>query len=83
VIPIAHADGRYIAEEATLDRLEGEGQVVLRYRENPNGSMRDIAGIVNEAGNVMGLMPHPERVSDPALGRMGGWPIFQSLMEAA
>jgi phosphoribosylformylglycinamidine synthase len=82
-IPIAHADGRYVAEETTLDRLEGEGQVVLRYKENPNGSARDIAGLVNEGGNVMGLMPHPERVSDPSLGRMDGWPIFQSLMEAA
>ena len=88
VIPIAHADGRFVADEATLDRIEGEGQVVLRYKDNPNGSARDIAGIVNEAGNVMGMMPHPERAADPSLGRhgnerMGGWPIFQSLMEAA
>ncbi len=83
VIPVAHADGRYIADEAELDRLEGEGRVVLRYKDNPNGSARDIAAIMNEGGNVMGMMPHPERVADPSLGRMGGWAIFQSLAEAA
>jgi phosphoribosylformylglycinamidine synthase len=88
VIPVAHADGRFIADEPTLDRIEGEGQVVLRYKDNPNGSARDIAGIVNEGGNVMGMMPHPERVADASVGRpgnerRGGWPIFQSLMEAA
>jgi phosphoribosylformylglycinamidine synthase len=82
-IPVAHADGRYYADEATLDRLEGEGQVVLRYFDNPNGSARDIAGLVNAQGNVMGMMPHPEREADPMLARMGGWPIFQSLAEAA
>jgi phosphoribosylformylglycinamidine synthase len=83
VIPVAHGDGRYVADDATLDRLEGDGRVVFRYLENPNGSMRDIAGIINERGNVMGLMPHPERVSDPVLGATGGAAIFQSLMEAA
>ncbi len=83
VIPVAHADGRYIADEAELDRLEGEGRVVLRYKDNPNGSARNIAAIMNEGGNVMGMMPHPERVADPSLGRMGGWAIFQSLAEAA
>jgi len=83
VIPVAHADGRYIADEATLDRLEGEGRVVLRYKDNPNGSARDIAAVVNDRGNVMGMMPHPERVSDPSLDRMGGWGVFQSLVEAA
>lgn len=82
-IPIAHADGRYYADDAMLDRLEGDGQVVLRYLDNPNGSARDIAGIVNARGNVMGMMPHPERESDPTLGRLGGWPIFQSIAEAA
>jgi phosphoribosylformylglycinamidine synthase len=82
-LPIAHADGRYIADEATLDRLEGEGRVALRYRDNPNGSARDIAAILNDRGNVMGMMPHPERASDPSLGRMDGWAIFQSLAEAA
>jgi len=82
-IPIAHGDGRYIADEDTLDRLENEGRVVFRYKNNPNGSMRDIAGIVNERGNVMGMMPHPERASDEALGRTGGWALFQSLAQAA
>ncbi|MBS0386209.1 MAG: phosphoribosylformylglycinamidine synthase subunit PurQ [Proteobacteria bacterium] len=82
-IPIAHGDGRYIADEKTLDELEGEGRVVFRYLDNPNGSMRDIAGIVNARGNVMGMMPHPERASDPVLGRTGGAAIFQSLLEAA
>jgi phosphoribosylformylglycinamidine synthase subunit PurQ / glutaminase len=82
-IPIAHGDGRYVADEETLDRLEGEGRIVFRYLANPNGSARDIAGLINDRGNVMGLMPHPERASDPALGRTGGAAIFQSLMEAA
>ena len=83
VIPVAHGDGNFYADEATLDRIEGEGQVVFRYLDNPNGSARDIAGIVNTRGNVMGMMPHPERVADPQLGRLGGAPVFQSLMEAA
>jgi phosphoribosylformylglycinamidine synthase len=82
-IPIAHGDGRFIADEATLDELEGEGRVVFRYLDNPNGSARNIAGIINARGNVMGLMPHPERASDPVLGRTGGTAVFQSLMEAA
>jgi phosphoribosylformylglycinamidine synthase len=82
-IPIAHGDGRFIADEDVLDRIEGEGRVVFRYRDNPNGSARNIAGITNERGNVMGMMPHPERASDPVLGRTGGAPVFQSLMEAA
>jgi phosphoribosylformylglycinamidine synthase len=82
-IPIAHGDGRYIADDATLDELEGEGRVVFRYLDNPNGSMRDIAGIVNARGNVMGMMPHPERASDPVLGRTGGAAVFQSLLETA
>jgi len=82
-IPIAHADGRFVADEDTLDRIEGEGRVVFRYLQNPNGSARDIAGIVSERGNVMGMMPHPERASDPALGRTGGTAVFQSLLEAA
>ena len=82
-IPIAHGDGRFVADEDVLSRIEGEGQVVFRYLENPNGSARDIAGIVNARGNVMGMMPHPERASDPVLGRTGGAAVFQSLMEAA
>ncbi len=83
MIPVAHGDGRYYADEDTLDRIESEGRVVFRYLANPNGSARDIAGIVNERGNVLGMMPHPERVSDPSLGRLGGAAVFQSLMEAA
>jgi len=82
-IPIAHGDGRYIADDTTLDELEGEGRVVFRYLDNPNGSMRDIAGIMNARGNVMGMMPHPERASDPVLGRTGGAAVFQSLLETA
>lgn len=82
-IPIAHGDGRFVADVDTLDRLEGEGRVVFRYLNNPNGSARDIAGVMNERGNVMGMMPHPERASDPALGRTGGTAVFQSLFEAA
>jgi phosphoribosylformylglycinamidine synthase I len=82
-IPIAHGDGRFVADDATLDRIEGEGRVVFRYIDNPNGSARDIAGIINDRGNVMGMMPHPERASDPVLGRIGGRAVFESLMEAA
>jgi phosphoribosylformylglycinamidine synthase subunit PurQ / glutaminase len=90
VLPIAHGDGRYSADAETLDRLEGEGQVVLRYapdaleaREayNPNGSMRDIAGIINSAGNVIGMMPHPERAVDPLLGPADGLPLFESILQ--
>lgn len=82
-IPIAHGDGRFVADEDTLDRLEGDGRIVFRYRDNPNGSARDIAGIINDRGNVLGMMPHPERASDERLGRTGGIGVFQSLMEAA
>ena len=88
-IPIAHGEGRYTADDATLDRLEGNGQVVFRYvneageiddRSNPNGSMRAIAGIVNERGNVLGMMPHPERAVDPLLGSADGLPLFESIL---
>jgi phosphoribosylformylglycinamidine synthase len=82
-IPIAHGDGRFVADEETLNRVEGEGQVIFRYLANPNGSARDIAGVMNARGNVMGMMPHPERASDPELGRIGGTAVFQSLLEAA
>jgi phosphoribosylformylglycinamidine synthase subunit PurQ / glutaminase len=89
-IPIAHGEGRYVADTDTLERLEGEGRVVFRYVNargerdpgaNPNGSMNDIAGIVSEAGNVLGMMPHPERASDPLLGSDDGLAIFQSVLE--
>lgn len=82
-MPIAHAGGRYVATDHELDVLQGEGRVVLRYLDNPNGSARDIAGIVDSRGNVMGLMPHPERAADPAFGGLGGQPILQSILEAA
>jgi len=90
-IPIAHHDGNYFADEDILDRLEGEGRVAFRYCDasgdpnrdaNPNGSRRNIAGIYNETGTVLGLMPHPERLSDPALGGTDGKPMFTSLNEA-
>ena len=80
--PIAHGEGCYIADERTLDQLEAEDRVVLRYLENPNGSMRDIAGILNEGRNVMGLMPHPEDVTEPLLGSTDGLVIFQSMVSA-
>jgi phosphoribosylformylglycinamidine synthase len=90
VLPIAHGDGRYSADDETLDRLEGEGRVVFRYAPsaleaeeayNPNGSMRDIAGIVNGAGNVLGMMPHPERAVDALLGSADGLPLFESILQ--
>jgi phosphoribosylformylglycinamidine synthase len=80
-MPIAHGEGRYVADPAVLDRLEGEGRVIFRYvGHNPNGSTRDIAGIINEAGNVLGLMPHPERVVDTRLGSTDGLALFTSLL---
>jgi phosphoribosylformylglycinamidine synthase len=79
--PVAHADGNFFADRATLERLEGEGRVAFRYAEgtNPNGSLNDIAGVLNERGNVLGLMPHPEDLTDPAHGGLDGLPLFQSL----
>jgi phosphoribosylformylglycinamidine synthase len=84
VFPVAHGDGNYYADKETLDRLEGEGRVLFRYApgENPNGSARNIAGIINEKRNVLGLMPHPERVVDPMLGGTDGRAMFESLIEA-
>ncbi|MCC6241482.1 MAG: phosphoribosylformylglycinamidine synthase subunit PurQ [Gemmatimonadaceae bacterium] len=90
-IPIAHGDGRYTADADTLARIEGEGQVVFRYvnsrgevtdAANPNGSMRSIAGIVNSGGNVLGMMPHPERAMDAALGSTDGVALFASLLDS-
>ncbi len=77
---VGNGEGNFFADEATLDRLEGEGQVVFRYKHNPNGSSRAIAGIVNPAGNVLGLMPHPDRAFEPALGSADGALVFQSVM---
>ena len=81
-IPVAHHDGNYFADEATLDRLEGEGLVAFRYdNDNPNGSRRDIAGILSANRRVLGMMPHPERAADPDLGGTDGAAMFRSLVE--
>jgi phosphoribosylformylglycinamidine synthase len=88
-MPVAHGDGRYTADARTLDELEGEGRVVLRYVDasghasaeaNPNGASRNIAGIINDRGNVFGMMPHPERAMDLLVGSRDGVGIFQSLL---
>ncbi len=81
--PIAHHDGCYIADEPVLDRLAGEGRIAFTYLGNPNGSARDIAGVTNERGNVLGLMPHPERAVDPLHGGVDGLGLFESVMETA
>ncbi len=82
-LPVAHNEGNYFADPATLAELEDEGRVVLRYLENPNGSANDIAGVCNEGRNVVGIMPHPERVSDPALGSDEGLKILGSVLLGA
>jgi phosphoribosylformylglycinamidine synthase len=81
VIPVAHHDGNYQADEAVLDRLEGEGRVAFRYADAVNGSARGIAGILNEAGNVLGMMPHPERAVEAAHGLTDGRRLFEGLLE--
>lgn len=83
--PVAHHDGNYYADKGTIERLEGNGQVVFRYAEgtNPNGSINDIAGIINEKGNVLGLMPHPEDLIEPAHGGMDGKRLFISALGLA
>ena len=81
-IPVAHHDGNYFADAAVLDRIEGEGRVVFRYAESVNGSARDIAGIVNAQGNVLGLMPHPERLIEAAQGGTDGRRLFEGLLAA-
>jgi phosphoribosylformylglycinamidine synthase len=90
-IPMSHGEGNYQADAATIDRLEGNGQVVLRYADaagnvtpeiNPNGSINNIAGIVNERGNVMGLMPHPEKASEKIIGGDDGNVIFSSMIDS-
>ena len=85
VIPIAHAEGNFFADDATLDRLEGEGRVAFRYAsgENPNGAARDIAGILSENGRILGMMPHPERAIGDHEGGSDGIGLFKSLMAAA
>ena len=80
---VGNGEGNFFADEATLDRIEGEGQVVFRYRENPNGSSRAIAGIINDAGNVLGMMPHPDRAFEADLGSADGALLFQSALASA
>jgi len=84
-VPVKHMSGRYFAPPATLDELEARGQVVLRYApgQNPNGSSRDIAGVANERGNVMGLMPHPEHAVDPLTGSDDGLKLFAAVAKSA
>jgi phosphoribosylformylglycinamidine synthase subunit PurQ / glutaminase len=81
-LPIAHGEGRYFADERTLDELEAEDRVAFRYMDNPNGSLRDIAGILNRNRNVLGMMPHPERACDPLMGSIEGLGIFHSMLSA-
>ncbi|QKR99517.1 phosphoribosylformylglycinamidine synthase subunit PurQ [Sphingomonas sp. CL5.1] len=81
MIPVAHHDGNYFADGDTLDRLEGEGRVAFRYAEDVNGSARAIAGVLNDAGNVLGMMPHPERRIEPAHGGDEGRRLFEGLLE--
>ena len=81
-IPISHGEGNYFADPETLARLEEDRQVVFRYRENPNGSANSIAGIVNRRGNVLGMMPHPERCCEAELGGTDGLKLFQSVIQS-
>jgi phosphoribosylformylglycinamidine synthase len=81
-LPIAHGEGRYFADAHTLDELEAEDRVTFRYLDNPNGSVRHIAGILNRERNVMGMMPHPERACDPLMGSTSGLGVFESMLAA-
>ncbi|MCB0271328.1 MAG: phosphoribosylformylglycinamidine synthase subunit PurQ, partial [Calditrichaeota bacterium] len=81
VIPVAHHDGNYFADDATLDRLEGDGRVAFRYTEEVNGSARQIAGVLNASGNVLGMMPHPERMIEPEQGGTDGRALFESAVK--
>jgi phosphoribosylformylglycinamidine synthase len=83
VMTVGNGEGNFFADEQTLDRIEGEGQVVFRYQDNPNGSARDIAGLMNAKGNVLGLMPHPDRSFDPDLGSEDGALLFRSIFASA
>ena len=83
VLPVAHGEGKFYADEKTLNELEDNNQIVFRYEgDNPNGSLRDIAGICNKDGNVLGMMPHPERASDAMLGNTDGLKLFEGLLES-
>jgi phosphoribosylformylglycinamidine synthase len=81
-LPVAHGEGCYVAEERILDQLKSEDRIALRYLDNPNGSQRDIAGILNEGRNVLGMMPHPERAADALVGGTDGLTILTSLVSA-
>src|SRR5579872_5389710 len=81
-MPVAHGEGRYFADEKTLDSLEAEDRIAFRYVDNPNGSLRDIAGILSRERNVMGMMPHPERACDPLMSSTEGLGIFESMLSA-
>jgi len=80
---VGNGEGNYFADEETLDRIEGEGQVVFRYLDNPNGSSRSIAGVINKQGNVLGIMPHPDRAFETELGSADGALLFQSVLASA
>jgi phosphoribosylformylglycinamidine synthase subunit PurQ / glutaminase len=82
VIPVKHGEGCWYADEELVSELEENGQILLRYEENPNGSLRDVAGVINREGNVMGLMPHPEHAVDPLLGSPDGALILESMLDA-
>lgn len=82
MVPIAHGEGCYYADERTLDELEAEDRVVFRYVDNPNGSLRDIAGVLNEGRNVLGMMPHPERAAEPLMGSSDGLVVLKSMAAA-
>lgn len=81
-LPVAHGEGCFVADERTLDELEREDRIALRYRDNPNGSLRNIAGVLNEKRNVLGMMPHPERAAEALLGNIDGAMILQSMLSA-
>jgi phosphoribosylformylglycinamidine synthase len=82
-MPVAHGEGCYFAEERTLDMLEAEDRIAFRYLDNPNGSLRDIAGVLNGERNVMGMMPHPERASEPLMGSSDGLVVLRSMLQVA
>jgi phosphoribosylformylglycinamidine synthase I len=81
-LPVAHGEGCYIADERTLDELESDDRIAFRYLDNPNGSMRDIAGVLNAGRNVIGMMPHPERAADPLMGSTDGLVVLESMISA-
>ena len=83
VMTVGNGEGAYFADDETLDRLEGEGRVLFRYLDNPNGSSRAIAGLMNAGGNVLGIMPHPDRAFEPELGSADGAILFQSIAQSA